>query len=146
MLKKITGYVVMGAVAVAVLVLVYLFITKGYSGKGTTTLPYVQTTAPGASPVASQEAGTVTSDKISLIITSPKDGDVLGSTNAAVKGKTASGAEVFVNDQEGSADANGNFSISIGLDEGENKIVVSVNDGEGNVAEQELNVVVSSFE
>jgi hypothetical protein len=143
--KKIAGYVVIGIVAVAVLILVYLFITKGYSGKGTTTLPYVQTTAPGASPVASQEAGTVTSDKISLTITSPKDGDALDSTNVTVKGKTSPNADVFVNDQEGKADSNGNFSISIGLDEGSDLIVVSANDSDGNAAQEELTVTIASF-
>jgi hypothetical protein len=73
------------------------------------------------------------------------DGDTLGSTNATVKGKTVASAEVFVNDVVGKADINGNFSINVALDEGENQIVVSANDANGNAAEQAINVVVTSF-
>jgi len=143
--KKITGYVVIGAVAIAVLILVYLFITKGYSGKGISIVPNMQTPTPEISSQLGQEAGSVTSDKISLTVTSPKDGDVLGSTNAVIKGKTTPSADVFVNDQSGKADTNGNFLISIGLDEGANLIVVSANDAEGNATQQDLNVTVVSF-
>lgn len=138
--KKITGYVVFGFVVIAILILVYLFVTKGYLGKGITTLPSTQTPAPETSPQPN-----ITSNKISLTVTSPKDGSTLDSTNAVVKGKTVPGADVFVNDQSAKADASGNFSISIGLDEGSNLIVVSANDAEGNVTEQNINVTVASF-
>ena len=46
----------------------------------------------------------------------------------------------------GTVDASGNFSISIGLDEGTNQIVVSANDSAGNATEQDLNVIVASFQ
>ena len=79
-------------------------------------------------------------------MTSPQDGSTLDSTNVTVKGKTTPDADVFVNDQSGKADVNGNFSISIGLDEGANQIVVSANDSLGNATEQDLNVTVTSFQ
>jgi hypothetical protein len=142
--KKI-GYLVIGAVVIAVLILVYLFVSKRNSEKEVNITPIVQTETPGGSAQPTQGTGNATSNKISLIITSPKNGDTLDSTNATVKGKTSANADVFVNDQSGKADANGNFSISIGLDEGSNVIVVSANDSVGNATEQNLNVTVASF-
>ena len=143
--KKIAGYVLVGIISVAVLALVYLFVAKGYSGKGINLAPIVETITPGGTSQPTQEAGSPTSNKIFLTVTSPKNGDALTSTNLTAKGKTTPGADVFVNDQAGKADANGNFSISIGLDEGANVIVVSANDAEGNATQQDLNVTVTSF-
>lgn len=147
MAKKITGYVVAGLVVIAVLILVYVFITKGYSGGNVVTTPVTGTANPSGNtsqPVGT--LGTVTSGKISLVVTSPKDGSTLSSTNVTVKGKTSPSADVFVDDQSGKADASGNFAVSIGLDEGQNQIVVSANDSLGNAAEQDLNVTVTSFQ
>ena len=125
---------------------VCFFLIKGYSGKGAVATQVLPTQNPSASISPDNDKENVTSTKISLLITSPKNGDTLDSTNASVKGKTTPNAEVFVNDVMGKADLNGNFSISIGLDEGTNVIVVSVNDADGNVSEQTINVTVASFE
>ena len=145
--KKIIGYIVVGLAVIAVLILVHLFVTNGYSGKGNVVTQVSQTPIPGSSPSeVTQGTGNVASNKISLIVTSPKDGSTLDSTNVTVKGKTTPGADVFINDQSGKADANGNFSMSIGLDEGSNQIVVSANDTEGNATEVDLNVNVASFQ
>jgi len=147
-MKKYVGWVVIGVFVLGVLALVYVFITKGYSGIQNI-VPEVTPTAsnnPSESETNTQETGNVSSTKISLVITSPKAGSVLNSTNVVVTGKTVPGAEVFVNDKEGKADKNGTFSISIGLEEGENQLVVSANDSEGNVAEENLAVTVTSFE
>ena len=143
MVKKVAGFFAFGLVIVAVLVLVYVVVTKGYLSRGGT--PTTDTATPSGS-VAPIATGITTSSIMSLVITSPINNSTLDSTNATVKGKTSPKAEIFVNDQEGTADANGNFSISIGLDEGSNLITVSANDAEGNVSQQELNVTVVSFE
>lgn len=148
-LKKIAKFFVFVLVIIAVLVLGYVVVTKGYLSKNgglsqisTTQTENVET---GATPVGETSEG-VTSSKILLTITSPLDGATLDSTNVTVKGKTSPKADVFVNDQEGTADANGNFSISIGLDEGSNLVTVSANDAEGNVSQKDLNITVVSFE
>lgn len=78
------------------------------------------------------ESQNVASDKIELTVSA----DV----NGKVSGKTKANAEVFVNEKELKADANGNFSTNLVLDEGENFIVVSVNDEDGNTAEENLTV------
>lgn len=81
---------------------------------------------------------------ITLTITSPKNGAKITSNSVTVRGKTAPRAEVFVNEATSTADANGNFVVSLSLDEGENVIVVFANDIAGNFAEQELTVIYES--
>jgi hypothetical protein len=143
MMKKASGFIITALIFIAVLVLVYTFIKKGYSNGGGAVSVVSQET-PSPEPV--QTVVPTISNKISLTISSPADGTTLSSTNVTVKGKTTPNADVFVNDQTGKADASGNFSISIGLDEGANQIVVSANDSIGNATEQDLNVTVSSFQ
>ena len=85
------------------------------------------------------------SQEIFLEITSPEDGSTVSSPYISVKGKTLSGADVFVNDKETKSDSKGNFSVSLVLDEGENLIVVIVNDAGGNFIEREVEVTLESF-
>lgn len=128
-----------GAVLIFVVVVGYLLytqdISKSWLGLGI-----------NRTPVYSTETGSVTSDKISLEVTSPADGAKLTSATTTVKGKTAPMADVFINDKETKADSNGNFSLSLSLDEGENQIVVIVNDSLGNSAEKDILVTVQTFE
>lgn len=91
------------------------------------------------SPAPNEPAGG-SSTKISLSISSPPNGATVTRSSLTVRGKTAANAEVFVNELETKADASGNFSISVTLDEGENYIIVMANDAAGNVAEAELTV------
>jgi hypothetical protein len=96
-------------------------------------------------PAYTTETGNIVSEKISLDVSAPADGATLNSASVAVKGTTSPGAEVFVNDKETKADSNGNFSIMVSLDEGENQIVVIANDADGNTAEKDLVVTVETF-
>jgi bacillopeptidase F len=82
--------------------------------------------------------------EIPLSITSPTDGITVTNPSLTVKGITLSNAEVFVNDKETAADAKGNFSATLILDDGENIIVVTANDLQGNSAEKELTVIYDS--
>ncbi len=91
-------------------------------------------------------APTKTPEGFFLTITSPKDGATQSSKYLTVKGKTTPGADVFVDDKEGKADTNGEFSIAIVLDEGENTILVVANDASGNHQEQDLTITVASFQ
>lgn len=88
--------------------------------------------------------GSVISSEITLTISSPVNGAMVTNPAITVRGTTKPGAEVFVNDVQAKADTSGNFSAKLTLDEGDNPIVVSVNDADGNVAEKELNVVYDS--
>lgn len=78
---------------------------------------------------------------IALTVSSPGNNTTVSSPALTVRGKTVAGAEVFVNDAEGVADASGNFSVTVNLDEGENYILVVVNDAAGNYSEKELTII-----
>jgi hypothetical protein len=91
------------------------------------------------------EAGNLTSGNITLTITSPLNGATLNSTTVNISGKTSPRADVFVNDKETKADAQGNFSLKIELEEGQNSLVVIANDESGNVVEQVFSVNIQSY-
>ncbi len=96
-------------------------------------------TPPGSSPSTMYPVGNATpaATSISLTISSPSNKAKVGSANITVRGTTAPGAEVFVNDNSGMADS---FGISTSLDEGDNVIVVVAHDADGNSAEKEITV------
>lgn len=108
--------------------------------------PYsvIPTQAPGsASPATTsktQSSGYTNTKTLTLSISSPSNGATVTSASLKISGKTGPNAEVFVNDTSTRADASGNFSVTLTLDEGDNPIVVSANDADGNVVEKELTV------
>jgi Glucodextranase, domain B len=101
-------------------------------------------------PTATQQQKTVvaadekTHQVLTLTISAPANGATVTNPAVAVKGKTSPNAEVFVNEAEGKADASGNFSIGLTLDEGENYLIIMANDAQGNVAEKELTITYDS--
>ena len=110
-------------------------------------------TVPGISPTITQGVGTDSSlglttgsksSELTLTVTSPADKAVVTNASLTVKGKTAPYAEIFVNDAETKADASGTFSVKITLDEGENSVIVLVNDADGRVAEKDLTITYNS--
>ena len=78
---------------------------------------------------------------LKLEVVSPKDGEIANKQMLTVKGISSPGASVAINDVETKADKDGNFSISIKLDQGENTVIVLANDEAGNIAEKDLVVV-----
>lgn len=142
---------------VVVVGLGYLLYSKGYfnmsfitgltsTGESEVQEPVNPGTTSSSSTVVTSETGNVSSAAISVMVTSPQDGASLTSGSITVTGKTSPGADVFVNDQETTADASGNFSAKISLDEGPNTIIVTANDAQGNAAESDINVNVQTFQ
>lgn len=80
-------------------------------------------------------------NEISLVITTPVDGMTVSQPTIAVQGTTVPSAEIYANDIYGTANSAGKFSLMVPLDEGENSIVIVVNDANGNTAEKELTVM-----
>ncbi len=155
------GYTQLNVLILLVVVIVglgYLLYSKGYFGMNSianliANKPVNQQTSGqevtggttgAATPVA--ETGDVSSKAISVTVSSPQNGATLSNGSVTVTGKTSPNADVFVNDQETHADANGNFSAKVSLDEGQNQIIVTANDSYGNAAEQDLNVTVQTFQ
>jgi flagellar basal body-associated protein FliL len=78
------------------------------------------------------------SESIALTISAPTDKSTVKNPTVTVKGKTVSGAEIFVNNVETTADSSGNFSANIALDEDDNTITIVANDPYGKHAETEI--------
>ena len=152
-----------GTVLLIVLLLVlvvagsgYFLYSKGYFGakgqplnKPTGVFDYGSTPSAGSGPSSlttpSEGVGNVTSSKMSLTVISPANGATLNSASVIVTGKTSPRAEVFINDKETKAGADGKFSLKITLDEGQNVVVVMANDEAGNVVEQDISVNIQTF-
>lgn len=119
-----------GNVLVIVAILVTVGLLSGFylKSKGKINLPINTQTM--------SENQDVTSDKITLTASVDATG--------LVTGKTIAYAEVFINDQETKADAEGNFKLKLNsLVAGDNPIVISANDADGNVVEQNLTATIS---
>lgn len=91
-------------------------------------------------------AQTTAVNEIALEILEPKNGAVTNQSNILIRGKTSPKAELFVNDTAAKADAQGNFALSVVLEEGDNTILVIANDEQGNYAEKELTVTLESVQ
>ena len=70
-----------------------------------------------------------------LTVTSPIDSATVSTSTVTVQGQTTPGATVTVNGISDVADANGNFSIDVNLDNGPNAIDVIAMDDNGNQGE-----------
>jgi hypothetical protein len=79
---------------------------------------------------------------VPLTISEPIDAATLTTGTITVKGQTLPGATISVNDQAGTADGQGNFSIPVSLDDGPNAIDVIAIDSNGNQGEALLMVNV----
>jgi hypothetical protein len=138
---KIKVLSIIALIAILLFGIWYVFTYRTSMSTEPSTSEMVQPTqiAQEESPVVvAPTGGASTASEISLVITSPTNGSTVTSASITVSGKTSPNAEVFVNDEETTANASGNFSVNLTLDEGENPIVVSVNDAEGRVAQKEL--------
>ncbi len=81
---------------------------------------------------------------VPLTISEPSNNLVTSTSSVTVKGITVGNADVSVNEKDLKSDAQGNFSTTISLDEGENIIAVLAVDQAGNFVEQDLTVTLNS--
>lgn len=89
---------------------------------------------------------TITQGKIiPLTLISPIEKTIVNNPNLVVKGVTAPNAEVYINDTKTAANSDGNFTGTITLDEGENYIVMVVNDSDGNSAEKDFYITLNTL-
>ncbi len=97
------------------------------------------TTSPTQQANPSQPTSPVPND-ITLTITSPQNGAQVSTPTITVSGKTVPNADVSVNDQDLTADAQGNFSTTITLEDGDNNLSITAADSTGQSSEAELTV------
>ncbi|MEK7127139.1 MAG: hypothetical protein AAB838_00245 [Patescibacteria group bacterium] len=93
----------------------------------------VATPTPTPTPVVQNK------NQIKLVVDN-KDGSIVKTNKVIIKGVTIPKAEVFINDLELVADAKGNFSGTITLEEGDNPISIIAVDENGNSSEEEITV------
>ena len=103
------------------------------------------TSTPSTETVSGETSGSgINKNEINLEIASPEDGEVVTKSPVEVSGTTVGNADVSVNDAETKADANGEFKVSVPLDEGENEIFVTANDADGNYAEGSIKITLNT--
>lgn len=120
-------------------------VTSGLQGSRSSGVDIVSDTSAGPAPSGTADMVAVIS-QISLSVTSPSSGTTVASPTVAVIGRTLPKAEIFANEAEGVADTAGNFSLTVKLDDGENSIIITAVDGDGNVAEKEIIVTYNAGE
>lgn len=98
------------------------------------------TTSPNSDAGTSNQLANTTDPGMSLTVTQPSTNQTVTTGSVVVSGKSTPNADISVNEKDIKADAQGNFSTSVSLDEGENVItVVAVNEF-GKTAERDINV------
>jgi hypothetical protein len=92
------------------------------------------------SPTQMAAANNEKVNQITLQVTTPKNNSTVSLSALTVQGTTKPKADVSINEKDVVANANGYFSATVSLEEGDNYVVIVAVDENGDVAEQELNV------
>lgn len=87
-----------------------------------------------------------TDENIFLEVTEPANNSIVSNSGISLRGKTVGDATVFMNEQEIKANANGEFSTTVNLDEGVNLIYIVAADEYGNYVEKEITVTLETAE
>lgn len=83
--------------------------------------------------------------ELKLIVFNLKNNAIVNNRILTIKGITVPNADIFVNQNVLRANVNGDFSTTINLDEGQNNIVIVVNDDSGNYTEQEMTIFLETL-
>ena len=97
-------------------------------------------------PIPSKVQPTLLETKLELEILSPVDGLITSIPTIVLNGSSAPFTEVQIDDKVIKADMYGNFSTKITLDEGDNEIVITANNEDGDYVEKTLLVVYEPAE
>lgn len=135
-------YLFIGAVILVLIASTVLLLVTSNKNKMTTTQATTQERQNQTQPGQAATTSPINSIKgeIPLSVSEPQDGSISQVSVIKVKGTTAPNAEVYVNDSQTKADANGSFTVSLALDEGDNYILVAAADPIGRYSEKELTV------
>lgn len=142
-MKNTTLFPIVGMVLLIAVAIGGMFYINGRKAAGQAETTTNQTTGKSEAPaptstLPASDINQAVERAITLTITAPTDKAEVETPTIAVSGKTVAYAEVSVNDKDAKADASGNFSIIVSLEEGENSIMVVANDDAGNAAEREI--------
>jgi hypothetical protein len=132
-LLVVVGLLVVGALSA-------VFLVANMQTGDTQSSANAPTRMPSLPPQAKVPTDVMMPKDPNMTILSPTPNAVVTVAAITVRGKTFPNADVFVGEQELKADAKGMFSTTVTLDEGENSILVTANDDDGNDAEDEIMV------
>jgi len=99
-----------------------------------------KTNSPQESLTNETASGKTETKQIALEVSQPENNSTVKTSSVLVKGTTSPKADVFINDIETKSNEDGSFSATVYLDEGNNYIIVTITDADGNFAEKELSV------
>jgi hypothetical protein len=110
-------------------------------------LNFVKVAASDASGATQDTTEFITLDKTkpTLEISTPSDGQVFPkkTKKVSVKGRADPDSDVFINSIQAITDQNGNFTYSLTVSKGENKIEIKATDKAGNTKTQKLTIILS---
>lgn len=134
--------VIIGAILVVVVIFTagiayFVLVPKNTVQKPVTPVPLTIPTQPKKTEVTEVPAV----NQIKLVVLTPKDKAIVKTSSVKVTGQTVPNADVAINELNIKSDAKGNFSANLTLSEGDNPIVVSAFDADGNTSEQEITII-----
>jgi len=129
--------VIVFVLAVGFFVLVYPQMTAPVTVAPIET-PKTQTTPAKTLPQTPTAQTTI--EQIKLTVTSPADKATVTASALTISGETVPNADVIINELELKANTAGKFSGKLTLVEGENPIVITAVDANGNYVEKEISV------
>ena len=129
--------VIVFVLAVGFFVLVYPQMTAPVTVAPIET-PKTQTTPAKTLPQTPTAQTTI--EQIKLTVTSPADKATVTTSSLTISGETVPNADVAVNELELKANHAGKFSGKLTLSEGDNPVVITAVDTNGNYAEKEITV------
>ncbi len=134
------AYIFLIGALVVVVLGVGVFALYRSSANPTTMPPYQAPSKPYSPSQPTTTPTQVSQNQITLTVSSPTNGQEVSTPTIVVTGKTVPNADVVVNETDLKADANGNFSITITLEEGDNYLLITASDPAGNFSEWEGSV------
>lgn len=130
------------------LIITFGIYTANKSLKSLPTSGQIPTSTPPANQPTSTPAPTLKPGEFSLTITEPADEALVTQNSLVLKGKTASGAVISVlsetSQTQTTANDSGDFSATISLEGGFNRITVTAYDKDGKTASQSLMVTYTT--
>lgn len=141
MKKKIPLIAGSAAVLLGILIAVYVQMQQMKKKQMELEQQNIMLTSPSPTPLSIEARMGAVESSVDITVVSPSDNTTVATEKITVKGKTLPKAEVFVNEKQTVADANGAFVVSYNLEEGENHILFVANDEDGNAGEKELVII-----
>lgn len=133
-------YLIVGVIVLAIIAGAGWF---WFKGKNADLMQLAQVSPTPVAAAVTREEPSPAPDAISLTVTAP---ETVTTGKVTITGKTFPNADVSVNEASTIADAKGNFSLTVTLDEGDNYLQVLAVDADGQSAQKQIMVTSQTYE